>query len=73
MIDLGIGLSLFRGWLRTVEDESVPPTLDCNRLVAQAAADAGIDPVLVPCSPMREEVQRIGRAIIPRLHATAAI
>jgi FMNH2-dependent dimethyl sulfone monooxygenase len=38
----------------------------------QAYGDVGLDLVLVQCSPMLEEVQRIGRDVIPRWHATTA-
>jgi FMNH2-dependent dimethyl sulfone monooxygenase len=30
----------------------------------------GLDLVLLQCSPMLEEVQRIGREVIPRLKST---
>jgi FMNH2-dependent dimethyl sulfone monooxygenase len=42
-----------------------------NRL--QEYADVGLDLVLVQCSPMLEEVQRIGRDVIPRLQAATAV
>jgi FMNH2-dependent dimethyl sulfone monooxygenase len=32
-----------------------------------AYADVGLDLVLLQCSPMLEEVQRIGRDVLPRL------
>jgi len=34
--------------------------------------DAGLDLVLIQCSPMLEEVQRIGKHVIPRLQTTHA-
>ncbi|WP_028566915.1 LLM class flavin-dependent oxidoreductase [Salisaeta longa] len=37
----------------------------------RAYADVGLDLVLVQCSPMLEEVQRIGRDVIPRLQQAA--
>jgi len=64
----------------------MPPTFDYNRRVAQAADDKmaanidrisggrfGLDLVLVQCSPMLEEVRRIGRDVIPRLQAATAV
>ena len=38
----------------------------------QDYADVGLDLVLVQCSPMLEEVQRIGRDVIPRLQELTA-
>jgi len=39
----------------------------------QEYADAGLDLVLVQCSPMLEEVERIGRDVIPHLRQTTAV
>ena len=47
MIDLGIWLPIFGGWLRNVEDEGMPPTFDYNRQVAQAADDADFSTILI--------------------------
>ena len=47
MIDLGIWLPIFGGWLRNVEDEGTPPTFDYNRQVAQAADAAGFSTILI--------------------------
>jgi len=48
MIDLGIWLPIFGGWLRNVEDEGMAPTFDYNRRVAQAADAAGFSTILIP-------------------------
>ena len=47
MIDLGIWLPIFGGWLRNVEDEGMPPTFDYNKQVAQAADRAGFSTILI--------------------------
>jgi FMNH2-dependent dimethyl sulfone monooxygenase len=47
MIDLGIWLPIFGGWLRNVDDEGMPATFDYNRKVAQAADDAGFTTTLI--------------------------
>lgn len=47
MIDLGIWLPIFGGWLRNVSDEHMEPTFDYNRRVAQAADDAGFSTILI--------------------------
>jgi FMNH2-dependent dimethyl sulfone monooxygenase len=47
MIDLGIWLPIFGGWLRNVEDEGMAPTFDYNRQVAQAADEAGFSTMLI--------------------------
>ena len=47
MIDLGIWLPIFGGWLRNVSDENMAPTFDYNRRVAQAADDAGFSTILI--------------------------
>nr|WP_263789873.1 LLM class flavin-dependent oxidoreductase [Salinibacter sp.] len=47
MIDLGIWLPVFGGWLRNVDDEGMPPTFEYNRKVAQAADDAGFSTMLI--------------------------
>jgi FMNH2-dependent dimethyl sulfone monooxygenase len=47
MIDLGIWLPIFGGWLRNVDDEGMPPTFEYNRKVAQAADDAGFSTMLI--------------------------
>lgn len=47
MIDLGIWLPIFGGWLRNVEDEGMPPTFDYNRRVAQSADAAGFSTILI--------------------------
>ena len=47
MIDLGIWLPIFGGWLRNVEDEGMPPTFDYNRRVARAADAAGFSTMLI--------------------------
>ena len=47
MIDLGIWLPVFGGWLRNVDDEGMPPTFAYNRKVAQAADAAGFSTMLI--------------------------
>ncbi|PEN06256.1 alkanesulfonate monooxygenase [Longimonas halophila] len=47
MIDLGIWLPIFGGWLRNVEDEGMPPTFDYNKQVAQAADQHGFSTILI--------------------------
>jgi len=47
MIDLGIWLPIFGGWLRNVLDEGMPPTFAYNKKVAQAADDAGFSTILI--------------------------
>jgi dimethylsulfone monooxygenase len=38
----------------------------------RAYADAGVDLFLIQCSPMLEEIERIGTQVLPLLHETAA-
>jgi len=47
MIDLGIWLPIFGGWLRNVSDEGMPPIFAYNKKVAQAADDAGFSTILI--------------------------
>ena len=48
MIDVGIWIPIFGGWLRNVADEKMAPTFDYNRTVAQAADEAGFSTILIP-------------------------
>ena len=48
MIDLGIWLPIFGGWLRNVKDEGMAPTFEYNKRVAQAADEAGFSTILIP-------------------------
>jgi FMNH2-dependent dimethyl sulfone monooxygenase len=48
VIDLGIWLPIFGGWLRNVKDEGMAPTFEYNKRVAQAADEAGFSTILIP-------------------------
>ena len=63
----GYWLPVFGGWLRNVEDEGMEASWDyVSRLARRSEQfeDAGVDLLLLQCSPQLEEMERFAETVI---------